>query len=159
MDQQWGIDESELYGGAYDMTFNLSPALGARRMLPFLPNERDPPSSCLLPLGSLILPYPRPHLQHTPQSLRERAADCSTASPQKFCVGFHSKGGRARVNELHEWSSKQMNEDMAAGAGARTQPRKNPKPKRLIAPVYFSSLITPPCPPLELPHSLLLIHN
>lgn len=92
MHQQWGIDESELYGGAYDMTFNLSPALGARRMLPFLPNEREPPSSCLLPLGSLTLPPL--HLQHTPQSLRERAADCSTGSPQKVCVGFHSKGGR-----------------------------------------------------------------
>ena len=40
VDQQWGIDESELYGGAHDMTFNLSPTLGARRTLPFLPNKR-----------------------------------------------------------------------------------------------------------------------
>lgn len=52
-----------------------------------------------------------------------------------------------------------MNEDMAAGEGNELSQGKNPKPMMLIAPVYFSSIITPPCLLLELPHSLLLIHN
>lgn len=50
------------------------------------------------------------------------------------------------MNELHEWSSKQMNEERQQGPGAELSQGKTQKPKMLIAPVYFSSLTTPSCP-------------
>lgn len=58
------------------------------------------------------------------------------------------------MNELHEQSSKLMNEDMAAGEGKELSCRKSSKPTAHHS--SFSSLTISPCPSLGLSYSLLL---